>query len=154
MTTLDKGDKAPAFNIKDQDGKTVKLADFKGQKLFIYFYPADMTPTCTVQSCNLRDGFTALKKKGVAVLGVSPDDAASHQKFIAKHDLPFSLLADTNMKMIEAYGVWGEKNMYGKKYMGLIRTSFLIDEEGKIMRAFKKPKSKEHTAEVLKELDA
>lgn len=152
MTTLDKGDKAPNFSIKDQDGKTVKLSDFKGQKLFIYFYPADMTPTCTVQSCNLRDGFEELRSKGVAVLGVSPDDGASHQKFMAKHQLPFSLLADTDKKMIEEYGVWGEKNMYGKKYMGLIRTSFLIDEDGKIMRVFKKPKSKEHAAEVLKEL--
>ena len=111
-----------------------------------------MTPTCTVQSCNLRDGFEELRSKGVAVLGVSPDDGASHQKFMAKHQLPFSLLADTDKKMIEEYGVWGEKNMYGKKYMGLIRTSFLIDEDGKIMRVFKKPKSKEHAAEVLKEL--
>ncbi len=152
MTTLDKGDKAPNFTVKNQDGKTVRLADFKGKKLFLYFYPQDMTPTCTVQSCNLRDGFEELKESGVTVLGVSADDATSHKKFIAKHELPFDLLADTNMKMINDYGVWGEKNMYGKKYMGLIRTSFLIDEEGTIMRVFKKPKSKEHTAEVLKEL--
>lgn len=150
MTTLEAGSKAPAFKGKTQDGKTIKLADFKGQKLAIYFYPADMTPTCTVQACNLRDNFALLKKNGIAVIGVSPDDVASHKKFEEKHELPFPLIADTGKEMIEQYEVWGEKNMYGKKYMGLLRTTFLIDENGVIIKVFKKPKSKEHAEEIVK----
>lgn len=150
MSTLEAGNKAPSFSGKDQEGKTVKLADFKGKKLAIYFYPQDDTPTCTVQACILRDNFSLLKKNEIAVVGISPDDVASHKKFEQKFDLPFSLVADPDKNIIEAYEVWGEKNMYGKKYMGLKRTTYLIDEDGKIMHIFKKPKSKQHAEEILK----
>ncbi len=150
MSTLEAGNKAPSFSGKDQEGKIVKLADFKGKKLAIYFYPQDDTPTCTVQACNLRDNFSLLKKNEIAVVGISPDDVASHKKFEQKFDLPFSLVADPDKNIIEAYEVWGEKNMYGKKYMGLKRTTYLIDEDGKIMHIFKKPKSKQHAEEILK----
>lgn len=149
MITLAIGDKAPAFSAKDQHGKTVKLADFKGKKIVLYFYPQDLTPTCTVEACNLRDNYALLRQHGLEVLGVSPDDETSHQKFIAKHELPFTLLADTDHKIIDAYGVWGEKQLYGRKYMGLHRTTFLIDEKGKILHIFAKPKSKEHAEEIL-----
>ncbi len=149
MTTLKEGSKAPAFKGKDQDGKTVSLADFKGQKLVLYFYPQDDTPTCTVQACNLRDNFGLLKKNGIAVIGVSPDEEKKHKKFETKHHLPFTLLADPDHIVIDRYGVWGEKQLYGKKYMGLHRTTFLIDEKGIIKKIFLKPKSKQHTEEIL-----
>lgn len=150
MSMPEVGKKAPAFKGKDQNGQSVALADFKGKKLVLYFYPQDDTPGCTNQACNLRDHYGILKNKGFEVVGVSPDDAAKHKKFEAKYELPFALIADTDMKMIEKYGVWGEKNMYGKKYMGLLRTTFLIDEAGKIVHIIKKPKVKEHTEEILK----
>jgi peroxiredoxin Q/BCP len=150
MITLKEGDKAPAFTAKDQDGNKVSLKDFAGKKVVLYFYPEDNTPTCTVQACNLRDNMGVLNKHGFTVLGVSPDDEISHQKFIEKQSLPFTLLADPEHKIIEKYGVWGEKNMYGKKYMGLLRTTFVIDEKGTIKKIFKKPKSKEHAQEILK----
>jgi thioredoxin-dependent peroxiredoxin len=150
MTHLTEGSKAPAFSGKDQNGQTVKLSDYKGQKVVLYFYPEDMTPTCTDQACNLRDNYAALKKAGFAVLGVSPDEEAKHKKFEAKYDLPFTLLADAKHAIIEKYGVWGEKQMYGRKYMGLHRTTFLIDEKGVIRKIFLKPKSKQHTEEILK----
>ena len=146
---LKAGDKAPAFSGKDQNNNLVKLSDFKGQKLVIYFYPADMTPTCTVQACNLRDNFGLLRSAGISVLGVSPDDVAKHKKFEDKFDLPFSLLADTSLEIINLFGVWGQKQMYGKSYMGLLRTTFLIDEKGKIKHVFSKPKSKDHSQEIL-----
>ncbi len=149
MTHLTEGTKAPAFSGKDQDGNTVKLADLKGQKVVLYFYPEDMTPTCTDQACNLRDNYAALKKAGFAVLGVSPDEEAKHKKFEAKHSLPFTLLADPKHAIIEKYGVWGEKQMYGRKYMGLLRTTFVIDEKGVIRKIFLKPKSKQHSEEIL-----
>lgn len=149
MTHLMEGKKAPAFSGKDQEGKKVSLADFKGRKLVLYFYPQDSTPTCTTQACNLRDNFDLLTKNGFAVVGVSPDDEASHLKFSSKFELPFRLLADPERKVIEKYGVWGEKQMYGKKYMGLLRTTFVIDEDGVIVRIFHKPKSKEHAQEIL-----
>ena len=149
MTMLKAGDKAPAFSGKDQNNNLVKLSDFKGQKLVIYFYPADMTPTCTVQACNLRDNFGLLRSAGISVLGVSPDDVAKHKKFEDKFDLPFSLLADTSLEIINLFGVWGQKQMYGKSYMGLLRTTFLIDEKGKIKHVFSKPKSKDHSQEIL-----
>lgn len=150
MSMPEVGKKAPAFKGKDQNGQSVSLADFKGKKLVLYFYPQDDTPGCTNQACNLRDNYGILKNKGFEVVGVSPDDAVQHKKFESKYELPFTLIADTDMKLIEKYGVWGEKNMYGKKYMGLLRTTFLIDEAGKIVHIIKKPKVKEHTEEILK----
>ncbi|RYZ61520.1 MAG: thioredoxin-dependent thiol peroxidase [Chitinophagaceae bacterium] len=149
-THLQEGQKAPAFSAKDQDGKTVSLADLKGKKVVLYFYPEDDTPTCTVQACNLRDNFALLKQHGFTVLGVSPDDERKHQAFREKFSLPFSLLADPQQKIIEKYGVWGEKNMYGRKYMGLHRTTFVIDEEGVIKKIFLRPKNKAHAEEIVK----
>ena len=149
MTHLTEGKKAPAFKGKDQNGKPVSLADFKGKKVVLYFYPQDDTPTCTVQACNLRDNFSLLKKQGFIVLGVSPDEEKKHKKFEAKYDLPFTLIADADHKIIDSYGVWGEKQLYGKTYIGLHRTTFLIDEKGIIRKIFLKPKSKQHTEEIL-----
>lgn len=150
MITLSEGNKAPAFKGKDQNGKTVSLADYKGQKVVLYFYPQDGTPTCTVQACNLRDNFGLLKNKGFTVLGVSPDEVIKHKKFEDKYELPFTLIADTEHSIIDKYGVWGEKQLYGRKYMGLHRTTFLIDEKGIIRKIFLKPKSKIHAQEILK----
>lgn len=149
-TSLNIGDKAPAFSLKNQDGKKVSLKDFKGQKLVIFFYPKDMTPTCTVEACNLRDNYSALQKKGIQVIGVSPDDEKSHIKFIDKHELPYTLLADPEQVMLNAYGVWGEKSMYGRKYMGVLRTTFLINEDGKIHDIISKVEAKNHAAQILK----
>lgn len=143
------GQKAPAFKGPDQTGKMVSLSQFKGKKLVLYFYPQDDTPTCTTQACNLRDHYGVLKNKGYEVVGVSPDPVEKHQKFVNKHALPFTLIADPERKIIEAYGVWGEKSMYGKKYMGLLRTTFLIDEKGKIEAVITKPKAKQHAEEVM-----
>jgi len=149
MTTLTEGKKAPAFKGKNQDGKTVSLADFKGKKLVIYFYPEDGTPTCTVQACNLRDHFGLLKNAGFEVLGISPDDVGKHKKFEDKYELPFTLIADPEHTIIDKYGVWGEKQLYGRKYMGLHRTTFVLDEQGIIRKIFLKPKSKQHAEEIL-----
>ncbi|MEY3541196.1 MAG: hypothetical protein RLZZ204_8 [Bacteroidota bacterium] len=146
--SIQEGKKAPAFTAIDQNGEKIKLADFKGQKLALYFYPKDDTSTCTVQACNLRDGFKSLEKKGITVIGVSPDDEKSHLKFIAKHKLPFRIIADTDKKLVEKYGVWGEKQLYGNKYMGVFRTTFLIDENGVVVKIITKPKVKEHTSEI------
>lgn len=150
MVTLKEGDKAPDFTGIDQDGKKVKLSSFKGKKVILYFYPKDLTSTCTVQACNLRDNYAKLTKKGYVVIGVSPDDVKSHQKFIEKNELPFLLIADTTQEILNAYGVWGEKSMYGRKYMGVHRTTFVIDEKGKIERVILKPKSSQHAEEILK----
>jgi len=150
MIILKEGEKAPAFTSNDQNGNNISLIDFKGQKVVLYFYPEDNTPTCTVQACNFRDNFTGLQKQGIVVLGVSPDEVKKHKKFEEKFNLPFTLIADTDHTIIDKYGVWGEKSMYGKKYMGLHRTTFLIDEKGVIRKIFLKPKSKEHTEEILK----
>ena len=150
MITLTEGDKAPAFKSKDQNGKAISLSDFKGKKLALYFYPEDDTPTCTIEACNLRDNYSLLKKNGIVVLGVSPDDEKKHKKFEQKFDLPFTLVVDIDKKIIDKYGVWGEKNLYGRKYMGLHRTTFLIDEKGVIKKIFKKPRSKMHSEEILK----
>ena len=150
MISLQEGDKAPAFRSKDQNGKPVSLSDYKGKKVALYFYPEDDTPTCTVEACNLRDNYSLLKKEGIVVLGVSPDDEKKHKKFEQKFNLPFTLIADSDKKIIDKYGVWGEKNLYGRKYMGLHRTTFLIDEKGIIKKIFKKPKSKMHSEEILK----
>ena len=149
-THLQVGDKAPLFSGKDEAGNKVSLKDLKGQKVVLYFYPEDDTPTCTVQACNLRDNFSLLKQHGFTVLGVSPDDERKHQAFREKFSLPFSLLADPQQKIIEKYGVWGEKNMYGRKYMGLHRTTFVIDEEGVIKKIFLRPKNKAHAEEIVK----
>ena len=149
MLPLSEGSKAPAFKGKDQNGKAVSLADFKGKKLVLYFYPQDDTPTCTVQACNLRDNFGLLRNKGFVVLGVSPDSIEKHKKFENKHELPFTLIADPEHSIIDKYGVWGEKQLYGKKYMGLHRTTFLIDEKGLIRKVFLKPKSKQHAEEII-----
>ncbi len=147
---LNIGDIAPNFTGKDQNGKDINLSDFKGKKVALYFYPKDDTPGCTKQACNLRDNYKTLQDANFVILGVSADDEASHQKFIAKYDLPFSLLADTDKEIINAYGVWKEKNMYGNKKWGIARTTFLIDEEGKIAHIFKRPKTDAHTEEIFK----
>ena len=149
MGILSEGDKAPAFKSKDQNGQTVSLSDFKGQKVVLYFYPEDDTPTCTIEACNLRDNYSLLKQKGIMVLGVSPDDEKKHKKFEQKLNLPFTLVTDEGRKIIDKYGVWGEKSLYGRKYIGLHRTTFLIDEKGIIQKIFKKPRSKMHSEEIL-----
>lgn len=149
MITLQEGDKAPAFKGKDQNGNTVSLADYKGKKLVLYFYPQDDTPTCTIQACNLRDNYAPLKKEGFEILGVSPDDEKTHKKFEAKYNLPFTLIADAEHKIIDKYGVWGEKQLYGKKYMGLHRTTFIINEKGIIVKIILRPKNKNHAEEII-----
>jgi peroxiredoxin Q/BCP len=149
MSTLQEGSKAPAFTAKDQNGNTITLDQFKGKKVVLYFYPKDDTPGCTAEACDFRDNYQGLQAKGIEVLGVSVDDEKSHQKFINKHSLPFTLLADTDKQIVEAYGVWGEKNMYGKKYMGTNRATFVIDEEGNIAHIIKKVDTKNATAQVL-----
>jgi peroxiredoxin Q/BCP len=153
MSNLTEGDKAPDFKTKDQNGKPVSLKDFRGKKVVLYFYPEDDTPTCTIQACNLRDNYSMLTQKGIVVLGVSPDNSKAHKKFEEKYEIPFTLLVDEEKKIIDKYGVWGEKNLYGRKYMGLHRTTFLIDKKGVIKKIFKKPRSKIHTQEILKAWD-
>ena len=150
MIQVSEGMKAPAFKGKDQNGKDVSLADFKGKKVVLYFYPEDDTPTCTVEACNLRDNYALLRKEGFEVLGVSPDDSKSHKKFEQKFSLPFTLIADPDHKIIDSYGVWGEKQLYGRKYMGLHRTTFLIDEKGVVKKVFLKPRSKQHAEDIVK----
>ena len=149
MAILEEGKKAPAFKGKDQDGNTVSSADYKGKKLVLYFYPKDNTPTCTTQACNVRDNFSLLKKKGISIIGISPDEVAQHKKFEEKFKLPFTLIADADRNIIDKYGVWGEKQLYGRKYMGLMRTTFLINEKGVIDKVILKPKSKQHVQEIL-----
>lgn len=149
MTHLTEGKKAPAFKGKDQNGNPVSLADYKGKKVILYFYPEDDTPTCTIQACNFRDNFRSLTHKGFVVLGVSPDEEKKHKKFEAKYDLPFTLIADADHKIIDKYGVWGEKQLYGRTYMGLHRTTFLIDEKGIIRKIFLRPKNKSHSEEII-----
>jgi peroxiredoxin Q/BCP len=148
--SLKVGDIAPDFAVNDQSGRQVKLSDFKGKKVVLYFYPKDNTPGCTAEACNLRDNYQALMKAGYVVLGVSKDDEKSHQKFIDKFELPFPLLADTEKDIHEKYGTWVEKSMYGRKYMGTARVTFLIDENGKIEEIIEKVKTKDHTAQILK----
>ncbi|MGD9561703.1 MAG: thioredoxin-dependent thiol peroxidase [Pyrinomonadaceae bacterium] len=143
------GTKAPDFTARNQDGEKVKLSDLKGQKVVLYFYPKDDTPGCTKEACSFRDADDVFAEKGIKVFGVSTDDEKSHQKFISKFSLPFDLLADTDKKIVEKYGVWGEKSMYGRTYMGTMRKTFLIDEEGKIVKIFDKVKVAEHADEVL-----
>ena len=157
MTPLTENTKAPSFKGNDQNGKPVSLADYKGQKLILFFYPEDDTPTCTIQACNLRDNFGILKAAGFTVLGVSPDAEKKHKKFEAKYNLPFTLIADADHTIIDKYGVWGEKQLYGRNYMGLHRTTFLIDEKGIIRKIFTRPRNKQHSEEIIqawKELSA
>ena len=148
---LSVGAKAPAFMLCDQNGSTVSLSDFLGRKVVLYFYPKDNTSGCTAEACSLRDNYAELKAKGYEVIGVSVDNEKSHQKFIEKYELPFTLIADTDKKLVEAMGVWGEKSMYGRKYMGTFRTTFLIDEEGIIERIYlpKEIKTKTHGEQLL-----
>lgn len=157
MSKSDKGDlkvgqKAPDFTTVDDKGQKVKLSDFKGRKVILYFYPKDDTPGCTKEACAFRDGFAEIKKRGAVVLGVSADSVDSHAKFKNKFDLNFPLLADEDKKIIEAYGTWKEKSMYGKKYMGIERTTFVIDEQGRITHIFPKVKVDQHYEEVLEAL--
>jgi len=149
MIKLEKGSKAPTFKGQDQDGKTIQLSDFSGSKLILYFYPKDDTPGCTAESCDLRDNYEMWLSKGYKVLGISPDSQQSHQKFIAKYNLPFPLISDTDKKIIKEYGAWGMKKMYGKEYEGLLRTTFIIDEKGLIKEVFSKVNTKEHSKQIL-----
>ncbi len=149
MKHLEVGDKVPDWSGKDQNGNLISAKDFNGKKVAIYFYPKDNTPTCTVQACNLRDNWSELKKAGVEVIGVSADSEKSHQKFIEKFDLPFTLVADEEKRMLNLFGVWGEKKFMGKTFDGIHRTTFLVDEKGILTGVVEKPKSKEHTKEIL-----
>lgn len=149
MASLKVGDKAPAFTGLNEKGEEISLSDFKGKKLVLFFYPKDNTPTCTEEACNLRDNYDHLKKAGFELLGVSPDSARKHQNFIKKFDFPFSLIADTEQEILNTYGVWGEKQMFGKKYMGVFRTTFVIDENGKIEKIIDKVEAKNHAAQIL-----
>ena len=149
-THLTEGNKAPAFSGIDQNGNKVSLAAYKGRKVVLYFYPQDDTPTCTIQACNLRDKYALLKREGFEVIGVSPDDASDHKKFEVKYQLPFTLIADPGHSIIDKYGVWGEKQLYGRKYMGLYRTTFVIDEKGIINKVYLRPKNKAHAEEIIR----
>lgn len=149
MNMLEEGKVAPQFEGKDQNGNTIKLADYKGKKVVLYFYPKDDTPGCTAQACNLRDNSTELKSAGYEVIGVSADTEAKHQKFITKYELPFPLIADTDKELIKSFGVWGPKKFMGKEYDGIHRTTFVINEEGVIEKVIKKVKTKDHTAQIL-----
>lgn len=144
------GAPAPDFSAKDQHGNTHTLSDYKGKKLVIFFYPEDDTPTCTTEACNLRDGYGELTKAGYSVLGVSPQDEKSHKKFAEKYSLPYPLLADPDLTMANAFGVWAEKQMFGHKYMGILRNTFLIDENGVVEKVIAKVQSANHTAQILK----
>jgi len=148
--TLQIGDKAPAFSAQNQKDETLKLSDFSGKKLVLYFYPKDDTPGCTAEACDLRDNYQRFLDAGYAVLGVSPDPIKNHVKFIEKYNVPFDLLSDEDHSVCLAYGVWVEKSMYGRKYMGVARTTFIIDESGKLEDIIEKVKTKEHTAQILK----
>ena len=152
MTQLVEGAKAPDFKGINQNGETISLTGFKGKKLILYFYPKDDTPGCTAEACNLNDNYEYWISKGYEIVGVSPDSESSHKKFIGKFGLKFNLIADTEKKILQDYGVWGEKMNYGKSYMGVIRTTFVINEEGTIEKIFAKVDTKEHTNQIAKEL--
>jgi peroxiredoxin Q/BCP len=149
MTSLKVGDKAPAFNALNENEQTISLSDFTGKKVILYFYPKDMTPGCTAESCNLGENYQLLKDKGFEIIGVSPDPAKRHLKFIEKYDLPFSLIADEDKTVLEAYNVWGPKKFMGKEYDGVHRTTFVIDENGMIEKIFLQVKTKDHTNQIL-----
>ena len=149
MIKLKPGDKAPDFTATDQDGKKISLAEYKGKKVILYFYPKDNTPGCTDEACSLRDRYTDILKEGFDVIGVSADSSKSHKGFIGKHNLPFRLIADEDQKVVKAYGVWGEKNMYGKTYFGILRTTFIISENGIIEKVIEKVNTKDHSKQIL-----
>jgi peroxiredoxin Q/BCP len=153
MSELKIGDKAPDFNSIDQDGNPLRLKDFKGFKVILYFYPKDSTPGCTAEACNLRDNYGLLLKKGYKIIGVSADDEKSHKNFIAKNVLPFPLIPDKEKRIIRDYGVWGKKKLYGKEYEGINRMTFIISEDGKIEKIFSKVDTKNHTEQILKSDD-
>ena len=149
MTSLNVGDKAPNFVALNEFGQSISLSEFLGKKIVLYFYPKDMTPGCTAESCNLSENYSLLQEKGFIVLGVSPDSSKSHQKFIDKYNLPFSLIADEDKAVIKAFGVWGPKKFMGKEYDGVHRTTFVIDQDGVIEKVFSKVKTKDHTNQIL-----
>ncbi len=149
MTQLKEGNKAPLFSGKNQNGKKISLSDFIGRKVVVYFYPEDDTPTCTIQACNLRDNYSLLKNEGFEIIGISPDSEKSHKKFETKFNLPFKLIADSDHTIINKYGVWGEKQMFGRDYMGVHRTTFVIDDKGIIRNIFLRPRNKDHAEEIL-----
>lgn len=149
MVILKEGDRAPEFSGIEQDGKTISLSDFKGKKVVLYFYSEAGSPTCTIESCNLRDNYDLLKKHGFEVIGVSPDDERTQNKFASKYYLPFPLVADTSHSVLEKYGVWDQKKLFGREYMGVLRTTFAIDEKGIIKKVFLKPRNKAHAQEIL-----
>lgn len=146
---LKEGDTAPSFSLKDESGTTVSLSDFSGKKVVVYFYPKDDTPGCTKEACGFRDTYDDILAKGAVVIGISADSEASHQKFKNKYELPFYLLSDPEKETIEAFGAWGEKSMYGKKYMGIMRSTFVIGEDGTVIKAWPKVKPADHAKEVL-----
>ncbi|MCB0632532.1 MAG: thioredoxin-dependent thiol peroxidase [Lewinella sp.] len=148
-TNLQKGDKAPNFTGIDQNGNEISLSDYKGKKLVLFFYPKDNTPGCTAEACNLRDNYSELKAAGFELLGVSPDSPKKHQNFISKYSLPFPLLADTEQEVLKAYGVWGPKKFMGRSFIGVHRTTFIVDEEGKIAEVIEKVKTGDHTRQIL-----
>ncbi len=152
MGYLSKGVKAPSFEGINQDGKTIRLKDFKGKKIVLYFYPKDDTPGCTAEACNLRDNYQRWINKGFEVIGISPDNEKSHKKFREKYNLPFNLLADPDKRILKAYGAWGTKKMYGRSYDGVLRTTYVIDEEGIIEEVLSKVDTKNHTSQILQEL--
>jgi peroxiredoxin Q/BCP len=153
MTHLEEGQKAPEINATDQNGEPLKLSDYRGQKVVLYFYPKDNTPGCTAEACNFRDNYQTLKEKGFAIIGVSADSAKKHQNFINKYELPFPLIPDENREVIEAYGVWGKKKFMGREFDGIHRETFVIDEDGKIAKIYKKVKTKKATEQILKDFD-
>ena len=153
MSKFAAGDKAPMFEGVNQEGKKISLNDFKGKKLILYFYPKDDTPGCTAESCNLNENYEMWLKKGYEVVGVSPDNEKSHLKFVGKFGLKFNLIADTDHEILEAYGAWGEKSMYGKSYMGVLRTTYIIDENGIIKAVFEKVDTKNHTSQIIEALN-
>ena len=152
MTVLKEGDKAPIFNGKNQNGESINLEDFKGKKVILYSYPKDNTPGCTAEACNLNDNFDDLTNKGFVVIGISPDSEASHQRFINKHSLQFNLITDPEKEILQQYNAWGEKKLYGKTYMGVLRKTFIINKEGNIEKIIEKVKTKDHTNQIYNEL--
>lgn len=152
MALLQIGDKAPEFGALDSKGKKILLKNYVGKKVILYFYPKDNTPGCIAEACNLRDNYEVLLEKGFEIIGVSADNEQSHEKFIAKYDLPFPLIPDTDKKIINAYGVWGEKKMYGKSYEGIVRTTYVISENGKIEYVIEKVNTKNHTQQILDQI--
>jgi len=150
---IEEGKKAPDFEGINQNGEKIKLSDFKGKKLVLYFYPKDNTAGCNAEACNLRDNYDEFLNLGYEIIGVSPDTEKAHQKFIEKFDLPFNLIADTEKEILQKYDVWGEKKMYGRTYMGVMRTTFLIDEKGIVEKVIKKVKTKQHSEQIFSELE-